>query len=181
MRLMKRAFLYGLMAVTLGACGGGDSGSAGQASQGETTSDIVGSWVSPCTTVTIGGGVLKEYLIATASFNSDKTIKYFIQYYQEDSCQNVQTTGNITMEGSGTYVVGAATTAHDGAAATDLDVSYSTLNINGNPIPTYSIKPILTVYRVIRNTFYAGEFGPLSVAGQTRSNFIQLLNPYTRK
>ena len=172
MSQLKQLFTLFVVSVLLSACGGADNGYSGST----PVQGIVGSWLSPCTTITSGPS--QTHFQKTVSFNADGTLYLVDKSYQERTCENLNTTGTIK-ETFGTYKTGGEITASDGKSATELDITYSETKIDGESIDVYLDNVALIVYRIESNKFYTGTLRAEGHFSTTRRNSINEFYPYT--
>lgn len=175
MTFVKRLCLFGMISFLLAACGGGGNGEGGG---GTPEEQIIGNWLSPCTNII--GIDFEENIRITLTFNTDQSMKFVVNYYQEDTCENLVITGDITKEVTGTYLVGPATPANDGGSANELDIIYGEVRINGATVDADLGNVNLVVFRISGNRFYSDNLDP-DAHSITRYNTIYPYYYYTRQ
>ncbi|MDH5444401.1 MAG: hypothetical protein OEY52_02525 [Gammaproteobacteria bacterium] len=185
MNLTKlKVFLLITVFSSMTACGGGDSSSTNNTNtvdnrpQGE---QIVGTWLSPCTSIHFDNGDPTVHFRNTLTFNADKSMVMTIRNYQTRDCINLATTGNWITEVLGVYQVGGEATDSEGKTATELDVTYSKLKINNELTPTDINSVNLVVFRVEGSRFFTHDLNYQGNNPFIRFDYIPGFYYYTRQ
>ena len=176
MTVLKPILIAGLMIFTLSACGGGDS--ANGPSGNTPAEQIIGTWLSPCTSTHFDNGDPPEHFKVTLIFNADNSMKHIETFYQDSSCQNLLTAGVKNRETLGSYEVAANTTAADGGAATELNLLYGQVLENGIEVDPNMNKVVLSMFRISGNELTTSTLNPI-FGFAVRSAIIFSTYPYT--